>query len=80
MTGGRLFWLIWCLLWAAFWITAGWFVLPVINTFVFVLCLAAAVPSFIGNERRETCPVCGQPYPAQNMALHVQVRHPAPTR
>jgi hypothetical protein len=33
--------MIWCALWALFWITAGWFVLPLVNVLAFVASLAA---------------------------------------
>jgi hypothetical protein len=39
----RAAWMIWCALWALFWITAGWFILPVINVLAFVASLAAAL-------------------------------------
>jgi hypothetical protein len=30
----RTAWIVWCVLWAFFWITFGWFFLPVINLFL----------------------------------------------
>lgn len=50
MSKGKTAWFWWCFAWALFWITLGWFILPLINVFLFVLSIVAMIPSFIGNK------------------------------
>ena len=37
----RAAWIIWCVAWALFWITAGWFIIPLVNLLAFGVSLAA---------------------------------------
>jgi Flp pilus assembly protein TadB len=52
----RVVWLIWCVLWAIFWITVGWLLLPLVNVVLCALSLVCgvgvyAVPNDVWRRR-----------------------------
>lgn len=50
MSNGQIFWFMWCLFWSIFWLTIGWFILPVINLLLFAACFPAAIPAFLRRK------------------------------
>lgn len=78
MSGGKKFWLIWCVAWALFWITAGW-LLPLVNLFFFFGSVLAMLPAFAGNQPRalpsQVCPVCGGGFVAPALPEHMARAH-----
>jgi hypothetical protein len=48
-------WVVWCVLWAFFWITIGWLIFPVINLALFLFSIIAIFFAYvIPKERRWT--------------------------
>jgi hypothetical protein len=46
-------WVVWCVLWAFFWITIGWLIFPVINLALFLFSIIAIFFAYvIPKERR----------------------------
>lgn len=84
MSGGKVFWLVWCGAWALFWITAGW-LLPGFNLLMFFASVLAMIPSFVGNTPRQAalpdlqpCPMCGGGFVAPALAGHMATQHGQP--
>lgn len=80
MSGSRVVWIIWCLMWAAFWAVMFFVVgrltdsLAIVTT-VLVFASVGAIFLPVGAERTEACPTCGGRFPQQNMPVHMSVRH-----
>lgn len=56
MSPVKLAWLIWCIMWAFFWMTIGWILLP-LNIMFFMASVVMMIPSLTGNHRRPARPV-----------------------
>jgi hypothetical protein len=45
-------WVVWCVLWAFFWITVGWLIFPVINLALFLFSIIAIFFAYVLPQER----------------------------
>lgn len=50
MSNGGIFWLVICIFFALFWITVGWFIVPLFNILFFFCSLLMTIPSFLTKK------------------------------
>jgi hypothetical protein len=81
MSTGRVLWIIWCLMWTAFWFLTG--LVTIVGIFLFwplagLSALAILIP--VGKAAApvvsvSTCPVCGAAGDPAFLPMHIQTTH-----